>query len=760
MNHDRKSHIFDNLNAAQLEAVAASPGPLLILAGAGSGKTRVLTRRIAWLIDAQRVQPRAILAVTFTNKAAAEMRGRVEGLLNAPPGGMWLGTFHGLCHRLLRLHYAEANLPQAFEIIDSDDQFRLIRRVLRELELDEQRWAPREMQWLINSHKENARRPQDLPDGDHIAHTLRRVYHAYETFCRRLGLVDFAELLLRTLELFRNNQTVRETWQQRFQHVLVDEFQDTNAIQYQWLRILCDAHKNLFAVGDDDQSIYGWRGARVENILRFQKNFPDTRVIRLEQNYRSTAVILKAADAVIAHNAGRLGKKLWTDRSSGAPIRLYAAYNDFDEARFVVESIESWVARGNRRDSTAVLYRSNGQSRAFEKLLRAIKMPYRVYGGQRLFERAEIKDALAYLRLIANRDSDPAFARVVNLPARGIGPRTFEHVRERARQQQISLWRAATAMVDEYELPARASNALQRFLQLIDEMADATADLELGEVADHALTHSGLLEHFSRESSEIAEGRLENLQELVDEARNFKVSFADGDDEGAAPDALSQFLANAALDAGDTQAEEWEDCVQLMSLHAAKGLEFPLVFLTGMEDGLFPHQRSLDQPGSLEEERRLCYVGMTRAMSALYMTWAGERHMHGQTHPTRPSRFLREIPPQYIEEIRGTHISNVSIGGRGVSVRGGGFGGGRGVGVGGVHGGGAHGGAAIQRPAAHQPADGFGGLVPGRSVRHKKFGEGLVIALEGQGEHARVQVNFAAAGVKWLVCQYARLETL
>ena len=753
MNHDRKSHIFDNLNAAQLEAVAASPGPLLILAGAGSGKTRVLTRRIAWLIDAQRVQPRAILAVTFTNKAAAEMRGRVEGLLNAPPGGMWLGTFHGLCHRLLRLHYAEANLPQAFEIIDSDDQFRLIRRVLRELELDENRWAPREMQWLINGHKENARRPQDLPDGDHIAHTLRRVYHTYENFCRRLGLVDFAELLLRTLELFRNNQTVRETWQQRFQHVLVDEFQDTNAIQYQWLRILCDAHKNLFAVGDDDQSIYGWRGARVENILRFQKDFPDTRVIRLEQNYRSTAVILKAADAVIAHNAGRLGKKLWTDRSSGSPIRLYAAYNNFDEARFVVASIEEWVARGNRRDSAAVLYRSNGQSRAFEEQLSGVGMPYRVYGGLRFFERAEIKDALAYLRLIANRDSDPAFARVVNLPARGIGPRTFEHVRERARQQQISLWRAATAMVDEDGLPARASNALQRFLQLIDEMADATADLELGEVVDHALAHSGLLEHYAREHNELdQDGRKENLHELINRVKRFEEGIvgdeSSDEDGGTAPDALSQFLAKAALESGETQSDEWDDCVQLMSLHAAKGLEFPLVFLTGMEDGLFPHQRSLDQPGSLEEERRLCYVGMTRAMSSLYMTWAGERHMHGQTHPTRPSRFLREIPPQYIEGIRGTHISNVSIGGRGVSVRGGG------------HGVGVHGGAAVQRPAAHQPADGFGGLVPGRSVRHKKFGEGLVIALEGQGEHARVQVNFAAAGTKWLVCQYARLETL
>ncbi|MDD9884220.1 MAG: DNA helicase II [Gammaproteobacteria bacterium] len=766
-----ESPIFNDLNAAQLEAVAASPGPLLILAGAGSGKTRVLTRRIAWLIDAQRVQPRAILAVTFTNKAAAEMRGRVEGLLNAPPGGMWLGTFHGLCHRLLRLHYAEANLPQAFEIIDSDDQFRLIRRVLRELELDENRWAPREMQWFINGHKENARRPQDLPDGDHIAHTLRRVYHAYETFCRRLGLVDFAELLLRTLELFRNNQTVRETWQQRFQHVLVDEFQDTNAIQYQWLRILCDAHKNLFAVGDDDQSIYGWRGARVENLLSFERHFPAAKVIRLEQNYRSTAVILRAANAVIAHNSGRLGKELWTDLAGGEKIRLYAAHNDIDEARFVVASIEEWVARGNRRDSAAVLYRSNAQSRAFEEQLLTAGMPYRVYGGLRFFERAEIKDALAYLRLIANRDSDPAFERVVNLPTRGIGARTVEAVRARAKQRQVSLWRAAADMLGGGALPARAAAALQGFLRLIDGMADATAGLELGEVADHALTHSGLLEHFQRERGERAQGRVENLQELVNAAGNFEAGVvvdagdgdgagdADGDGAGdadgdAAPDALSQFLANAALEAGDTQAEEWEDCVQLMSLHAAKGLEFPLVFLCGMEEGLFPHQRSIDEAGRLEEERRLCYVGMTRAMRRLTIIYAQARRLYGREQYPRPSRFVGEIPPQYLEEIGGARLGGVGFGdGRGVGVRGGVHGDGRGVG-------GVHGGATVQRPAAHQPADGFGGLVPGRSVRHKKFGEGLVIALEGQGEHARVQVNFAAAGVKWLVCQYARLETL
>jgi len=827
MRRNRESNILDALNAAQLEAVTAAAGPLLILAGAGSGKTRVLTRRIAYLIDAKRVPARAILAVTFTNKAAAEMRARVGRLLNAPPGGMWLGTFHGLCHRLLRLHYAEAGLPQAFEIIDSDDQVRLIRRVLRELELDENRWAPREMQWCINGHKEEARRAHDLPDGDYIAHTLRRVYQTYESFCARLGLVDFAELLLRALELFTRNQSVRELWQRRFAHVLVDEFQDTNAIQYRWLRILCDAHKNLFAVGDDDQSIYGWRGARVENLLNFQRHFPAAKVIRLEQNYRSTATILNAANAVIANNTGRLGKALWTDLTGGEKIRLYAAHNDLDEARFVVAAIEEWVARGHRRDSAAVLYRTGAQSRAFEERLLAAGLPYRVYGGLRFFERAEIKDALAYLRLIANRDSDPAFERVVNLPTRGIGARTVEAVRARAKAREISLWRAAAELVAEGKLPARAAAALQGFLRLIDAMAAATWELTLGEIADHALTHSGLLEHHGRERGERAEGRVENLQELVTAAGNFDAnavvggdpirraraslsgrggdgdgdgdgasdshsdSDGDGDDAGDAPDVLSQFLANAALEAGDTQGAEWEDCVQLMSLHAAKGLEFKLVFLCGMEEGLFPHQRSIDEPGRLEEERRLCYVGMTRAMRQLTVCYAEVRRLYGREQYPSRSRFVGEIPPEYVEEIGDAGLGGAGFGARGFGGRGLGRGGDLGVGFGdrdggdgfggrGLnrggnsgrggdrgHGGGTHGRAirparAIQPAARRQVAadDGFAGLAPGRAVRHQKFGEGIIIALEGRGEHARVQVNFARAGVKWLVCQYAKLEAL
>ncbi len=722
------SHIFDSLNDAQRRAVGAPPGPLLVLAGAGSGKTRVLTHRVAWLVQAHRVSPLAVLAVTFTNKAAREMRGRIETLLGTPMGGMWMGTFHGLCHRLLRTHFEAAGLPQTFEILDSDDQYRLIRRVLRELNLDEAHWPPRQAQWMINAHKEEARRPHDLPAGDdHQQQTLHRIYRTYEEFCQRLGLVDFAELLLRALELLRRNQRIREAYQQRFEHVLVDEFQDTNAIQYQWLRLLSATHRNLFAVGDDDQSIYGWRGAKVENLLSFEKDFGGATVIRLEQNYRSSGNILNAANAVIANNNGRLGKELWTDQAAGEPIRLYAASNEIDEARFVVGDIQAWVERGRRRDEVAILYRSNAQSRAFEEELLSAGMPYRVYGGLRFFERAEIKDALAYLRLIANRDSDPAFERIVNQPSRGIGAKTVADIRQRARQNQISMWQASAQIADGGGLPARALSAVRGFQRLIDDMADAIVDLELGEATDHVLIHSGLLGHFKNERGERAQSRVENLEELVNAARNFTA------DEHQDMDTLSQFLANAALEAGEGQAEEWEDCVQLMSLHSAKGLEFPLVFLCGMEEGLFPHQRSLEEPGRLEEERRLCYVGMTRAKRQLTVCYAEVRQLYGRRLYARPSRFRHEIPPEHSEEIRPLRAARESL----------------------------H--RSIHSPprtwaSPAKTARGFNGLTPGRQVRHQKFGEGMVVDFEGQGEHARIQVNFAKAGTKWLVCAYANLE--
>ncbi len=715
------SYIFNDLNEPQRNAVAAPPGPLLVLAGAGSGKTRVLTYRVAWLVQAQQCSPLSIMAVTFTNKAALEMRGRIEKLLGFPVGGMWMGTFHGLSHRLLRTHAQDAGLPDTFEILDSDDQLRMIRRVLKELNLDEGYWPPRQIQWTINGHKEEGRRPRDLSAShDPQVQVLHKIYSNYEEMCQRFGLVDFAELLLRALELMQNNERIRNTYQDRFRHILVDEFQDTNAIQYQWLKLFADKHKNISVVGDDDQSIYSWRGARVENLRKFEKDFPGTQTIRLEQNYRSTEVILNAANAVIGHNHGRLGKTLWTEGDEGEPIQLYAAFNEVDEARFVIDRIKSWVEQGNQRASCAILYRSNAQSRVFEEVLLDVGMPYRVYGGLRFFERAEIKDTLAYMRLISNPHSDAAFERVVNVPTRGIGNKTLDQIRTRAREKQLSLCNAAVELLQS-GLSPRATQAVQRFLNLIDDMRKTAEDRELAEVTDLVINRSGLIEHYRKEKGERAETRLENLEELVSAARNFR------HDENDEMDELSAFLAHAALEAGEGQAEEWEDCVQLMSLHSAKGLEFPLVFLTGMEEALFPHQRSMEEPGRLEEERRLCYVGMTRAMQHLYMTYAEVRRLHGREHYTSPSRFLSEIPEEYLQEVRSPMISR----------------------------------PVVRRYSKTDSAgDNINGLKLGSRVHHNKFGDGTVLNLEGQGESARVQINFEDVGSKWLVLAYASLQPI
>ena len=720
------SHIFDDLNEAQREAVSADPGPMLVLAGAGSGKTRVLTHRIAWLIEALDVSPLSILAVTFTNKAAQEMRGRVEQMIGFPMRRMWLGTFHGLSHRLLRSHSAEAGLNASFEILDAEDQHRLVRRTLRELDLDEGHWPPRQVQWFINSNKEDGKRPTQLEArSDQQLQTLSRIYAYYEDLCQRFGLVDFAELLLRAQELLQNNEPLRDSYRERFEHILIDEFQDTNSIQYRWLKLLAQPRNRITAVGDDDQSIYGWRGARVENMNLFQVDFASTRIVRLEQNYRSTETILKAANSVIDHNLGRMGKKLWTDGQAGAPIRLYAAFNEIDEGQFVVDRLQQWVRDGQRRDSVAILYRSNAQSRVFEELLLSAAVPYRVYGGLRFFERAEIKDALAYLRLISNRDSDPAFERVVNVPTRGIGARTISTIRELSRELDVSMWAAAVNLTGSGDLPSRTRSVVQRFIDLIDELDDSTRHLELTEQTDAVVQRSGLLEHYRKQQGEKAQTRIENLEELVSAARNF--NFDPSDEEH--PDPLSDFLSHAALEAGEGQAEEWEDCVQLMSLHSAKGLEFPLVFLCGLEEGLFPHQRSIEEPGQLEEERRLCYVGMTRAMEQLFLTWAEVRRLHGRENYTRPSRFIREIPAELVDEVRSSSVH--------------------------------HGGAASiantpDRSTTPEPAT--GGVTLGGRVRHAKFGQGTVVTVEGQGEHARVQVHFETAGSKWLVLAYASLE--
>ncbi len=720
------SHIFNDLNDAQREAVAASPGPLLILAGAGSGKTRVLTSRIAYLVEGHGVSPLSILAVTFTNKASREMRSRIEDILGLPMGGMWIGTFHSLAHRLLRQHYQEANLPQAFQILDSDDQLRMIKRCLKEMALDEAYWPPKQIQWYISGHKEEGRRPANIPQSnDPQQQTLLAVYSHYETLCQRFGLIDFSELLLRAFELLKNNEVLRERYQQRFQHVLVDEFQDTNTIQYSWLRLLVAKSHNLFAVGDDDQSIYGWRGAKVENILQFEQDFPETKTVRLEQNYRSTTSILDAANAVIQNNDTRLGKNLWTASGEGEPVKLYTAYDERDEARFVIDQIQSWINDGGSRNDVAILYRSNAQSRTFEEQLMQAGMPYKVYGGLRFFERAEIKDALAYLRICTRSDDDPSFERVVNTPTRGIGNKTVDLVREYARGNQISLWDAANQLTSSSQLTSRAATALSGFINLVQEIRSQIEDQDLYQQIEIMLDLSKLIEHFQKEKGEKGQARVENLQELVTAARGYEIEETEDD---LPP--MASFLAHAALEAGEGQAEEWEDCVQLMSLHTAKGLEFPLVFLTGLEEGLFPHQRSLDEgAGRLEEERRLCYVGMTRAKEQLWLSHAEMRRLYGAEKYTSPSRFLSEIPDELLVSVRAKPKNGYSAPSRQSSW--------------------------VDDQSAHES-----GIAVGMQVSHPKFGAGMVTNLEGNGEYARIQINFTDLGSKWLVLAYANLTPI
>ncbi len=717
--------LVENLNDAQREAVTAPLGHALVLAGAGSGKTRVLTHRIGWLIHVEKASPYSILAVTFTNKAAHEMRARIEHLIDVPVQQLWVGTFHGLAHRLLRQHWQEAKLPQSFQILDGEDQLRLIKRVLRAQQIDEERWPPRLCANFINGNKDEGRRPQHLTQsGDYARDMLLRVYTAYEEACKTAGVVDFAELLLRAHELLRDNAELQAHYRRRFRHVLVDEFQDTNALQYAWVRLLAGDSGCVFVVGDDDQSVYSWRGARIENILRFEKDFPGTRMIRLEQNYRSTGTILKAANALIAHNSGRLGKNLWTDGREGEPIELYAAFNEYDEVNYVLGRIRRWLEGGGKRSDIAILYRSNAQSRVFEESLIREEIPYRVYGGLRFFERAEIKDALAYLRLMANRDDDPAFERIVNLPARGIGNTTLDRLRALARGSGISLWAATERFLSE---GARSAAALKGFLNLIDQLAADTQALKLSDQVLHVVEHSGLIAHYQKEKGQAGEARVENLEELANAARGFEYP-----EDGTHP--LNEFLAHAALEAGETQAGVWDDCVQLMTLHAAKGLEFPQVFMVGLEEGLFPHQRSIEDESGLEEERRLCYVGMTRARERLHLSYAEVRRLHGAENYGAPSRFLRELPAKLLLEVRPQiSVSRPVYGGP-------------------------------RRAAA--PSD-FGvkvadnaiaGFKLGQRVRHATFGEGVILQFEGDGERARVQVKFSNAGSKWLMLGYANLS--
>ncbi|MCE1116668.1 MULTISPECIES: DNA helicase II [Pseudomonas] len=727
MRNDDLSLLLNSLNDAQRQAVAAQVGRQLVLAGAGSGKTRVLVHRIAWLIQVVGASSHSILSVTFTNKAAAEMRQRIEQLLGINPAGMWVGTFHGLAHRLLRAHWQEAGLVQNFQILDSDDQQRLIKRVIRELGFDEQKWPARQVQWFINGQKDEGLRPRHIQaGGDLYLTTMRDIYSAYEQACERAGVIDFAELLLRALDLWRDQPGLLEHYQRRFRHILVDEFQDTNAVQYAWLRLLGAGGDSLMAVGDDDQSIYGWRGAKIENIHQYTSDFPDAEMIRLEQNYRSTGGILKAANALIANNSGRLGKELWTDMGEGEPITLYAAYNEHDEARYVVETIESLIKQGNARNEIAILYRSNAQSRVLEEALLRERIPYRIYGGQRFFERAEIKNAMAYLRLLEGRGNDAALERVINVPPRGIGEKTVEAIRDHARHSQVSMWEAMCQLLAAKALKGRAASALGAFIELIENLAAKVLDMPLHLMTQTVIEQSGLIIYHQEEKGEKGQARVENLEELVSAARNFETS-----DEDADLTPLSAFLGHASLEAGDTQAEEHEDSIQLMTLHSAKGLEFPYVFLVGMEEGLFPHKMSLEEPGRLEEERRLAYVGITRAMRQLIMTYAETRRLYGSETYNKVSRFVREIPAGLVQEVRLSNSVSRPFGG-------------------------------AKAPASNLFAN---ANIPqtafnlGQRVQHAVFGEGVILNFEGSGAQARVQVNFAE-GSKWLMLGYAKLEAI
>jgi DNA helicase II / ATP-dependent DNA helicase PcrA len=722
------SDLLANLNTEQLQAVTLPPQHALILAGAGSGKTRVLTTRIAWLIQTGQVEPAGVLAVTFTNKAAREMLARLGGMLPINTRGMWIGTFHGLANRLLRAHWRDANLPQLFQILDSADQLAAIKRMLKALNVDDEKFPPRELQHFINGQKEAGLRPQAVEAWDDYTRRRVALYQEYEAQCQREGVVDFAELLLRSFELLERNEPLRKHYQRRFRHILVDEFQDTNRLQYRWLRQFADEGREgggaMFCVGDDDQSIYRFRGAEVGNMRDFEREFRVANVIRLEQNYRSHGNILDAANAIIRNNSNRLGKNLWTERGSGEPIRVFEGFADLDEARWVVDEIQQLVREGMSRSDIALLYRSNAQSRVLEHQLFSSGIAYRVYGGLRFFERQEIKHALAYLRLIANPDDDTSFARVVNFPTRGIVARSIEALTDAARTYNGSLYATVP------HLSGKPGTVLAGFVRMIEDMRRDTAKLTLPELVDHVLDASGLRAHYRNEKE--GQERLENLDELVSAATNFLAEFG-LPEEPTEHALLADFLAHASLEAGDHQAEAGADAVQLMTVHSAKGLEFDVVFVTGLEEGLFPHENSLLEADGLEEERRLMYVAVTRARQRLYLSFAQSRMLHGQSRYNLKSRFLEEIPealvkwltPQRTPQMPGNTYFRPSS-------------------------------TPVQAPLPARRRD-DGGLRVGQVVEHAKFGQGVIVATEGSGSDARVQVNFGAAGLKWLLLSMAKL---
>ncbi len=734
------SLLLDGLNDKQREAVAAPIGNYLVLAGAGSGKTRVLTHRIAWLIGVENVPESNILAVTFTNKAAAEMRHRIEYTLAQTAEdqmsggrlfGMWVGTFHSIANRLLRAHYLDANLPQDFQIMDTEDQQRLIKRLLKLNNIDEKNFPPKHVAWYINAQKDKGKRAKDIDHhNDPNEKKLVEIYRLYQEACDRAGLLDFAELLIRAYELLKHNKLILQRYQQRFQHILIDEFQDTNNIQYDLIHLLAGQTGKVMIVGDDDQSIYGWRGAQVENIQRFLNDYQQAETIRLEQNYRSTGHILSAANELIANNDNRLGKNLWTESGDGDPVEIYCAFNELDEARFVAAQIKQWKEDEGELSECAVLYRSNSQSRVIEEALIQANIPYRIYGGMRFFERQEIKDALAYLRLISNRFDDAAFERVINTPPRGIGERTLETIRQLVRDRQITLWQAIQVAVNEELLSGRAANALLRFVDLINALDQETEQMNLSEQTDFVIKKSGLYEMYQQEKGEKGEVRIENLEELVTATKQFTKP-----DEAEDLSDLTAFLTHASLEAGEAQASPNQDYVELMTLHSAKGLEFPRVFMVGVEEGIFPSGMSFDE-GRLQEERRLAYVGITRAKRKLTISYAELRRLYGKEERHVASRFIEELPEAHIREIR---------------LRGN-----------------------INRAASFVQNNTFAKQVTkttasilndsswkmGQKVMHPKFGQGTIVNVEGSGEATRLQIAFQGNGIKWLIAKMAPLEKL
>ena len=721
---------LEGLNPQQLEAVTLPHQSALILAGAGSGKTRVLTTRIAWLIQTGQISPQGVLAVTFTNKAAREMLLRISAMLPINTRGMWVGTFHGLCNRILRAHYREAGLPQTFQILDSADQLAMVKRIMKSMNVDDEKYPPRQAQYFINDAKEQGLRAARVEAFDDFSRKLVTVYEAYDAQCNREGVVDFAELLLRCFELLSKTEVLREHYRARFRHILVDEFQDTNRLQYFWLKLLAGANNFIFGVGDDDQSIYAFRGARAGNMLDFEKDFHVDKVIKLEQNYRSQGNILDAANALIRHNRARLGKDLWTVQGSGEPLRLYEAMTDLEEASYVLDEVKQLRNEGAPLSEIALLYRSNAQSRVLEHALFNAGISYRVYGGLRFFERLEIKHALAYLRLVANPDDDGALLRVINFPTRGIGNRSIEQLQDVAASRGISLWQAACANT----LSGKAGGSIAGFVKLIESMRSACEALPLPEIIDHVVELSGLITHYQNERE--GEDRLENLGELTNAAVAFvspdgpATQAQEGETQPQEFAALAAFLAHASLEAGEHQAAAGAEALQLMTVHSAKGLEFHAVFITGLEEGLFPHENSISEQDGLEEERRLMYVAVTRARQRLYLTHAQTRMLHGQTRYNIASRFLEEIPEGLIKRVNTTKFSGF------VSARG------------------FDRGYDVKSPVIESDVSGWR---VGQNVVHAKFGAGVIVSAEGRGADARVQVNFRNSGMKWLALEYAKL---